>query len=260
MSGATLSDPFPPADYVRWRHDPHDVVAWRPVADAAREALESAPSLNAWATERSERTIAAGRGELHVAPLGPVRAAVRHYRRGGWMAPLLGDRYLDRPPRAFAELSTSEALRAAGVATPRVLVAAVTDAGIGYRADLATRWLEGGHDLVGLLRPGAYPPETRARALGVAGREVGRAHAAGLDHPDLNVANLFLHHDGSAWSAALLDLDRARVRAPEPARSERNLARLRRSIDKAKRAGRISWTEADESAFRAGWTRGKETA
>lgn len=258
MSGATLPDPFPPPGYVRWRRDLLDVVAWRPVADAVREALASFPSLHAWAAVRSERTIEAGRGELHVVALGTVRTAVRHYRRGGWMAPLLGDRYLDRPPRAFAELSASEALRAAGVATPRVLAAVVTDAGVGYRADLATEWLEGGHDLVALLRPGAYPPAARARALGAAGREVGRAHAAGLDHPDLNVTNLFLRHGGSAWTAALLDLDRARVGTPDPSRSTRNLARLRRSIDKAVRAGRISWTEADEAAFRAGWTRGRQ--
>lgn len=260
MSGATLSDPFPPPGYLRWRQGARDVVAHESVAEAVRAALEAFPGLHAWATARSERALDAGRGVLHVASLGSTLAAVRHYRRGGWMAPLLRDRYLDRPPRPFVELSVSDALRSAGVATPKVLAGVATDAGIGYRADLATEWLEGGHDLLALLRPGAYPPEERARALGAAGSVVGRAHAAGLDHPDLNLANVFVRHDGARWSAALLDLDRARLAPDDPARGRRNLARLRRSIEKAARAGRVSWTEADEAGFRAAWSRGRETA
>ncbi len=260
MSGADLSDPFPPPGYLRWRQGAHEVVALESVADLVRAALEAYPTLHAWAAAHSEREIDSGRGALHVAALGATRAAVRHYRRGGWMGPLLGDRYLDRPPRPFVELSVSEALRSAGIATPRVMAAATTDAAVGYRADLATEWMQGGHDLIALLRPGAYPPEDRARALGAAGREVGRAHAAGLDHPDLNVTNLFVRHDGESWSAALLDLDRARLEPGHPARGERNLARLRRSIDKTVRAGRISWTEADGAAFRSGWSRGRERA
>ena len=259
MNGGSLSDPFPPAGYLRWRQGPHDVVAHEPVADALRAALETFSTLHDSAAARSERALDSGRGVLHVAPLGSRRAAVRHYHRGGWMAPLLGDRYLDRPPRPFVELSVSEALRSAGVTTPRVLAAVATDAGIGYRADLATEFLEGGHDLVALLRPGAYDPGQRARAIAAAGREAGRAHAAGLDHPDLNLTNLFVRHDGETWSAALLDLDRARLAPDDDARGERNLARLRRSIDKAVAASRVHWTEADDDALRSGWSRGRES-
>ncbi|MBW3660213.1 MAG: hypothetical protein KY397_01085 [Gemmatimonadetes bacterium] len=252
-----VAGPFPPPGYSRWRQDTHRAVAWEPAAEALRRALGAADSLHAWAAERSQRTVETGRGTLHVATLGPTRAAVRHYRRGGWMGPLLGDRYLDRPPRPFAELAVSEALRAAGVATPRVVAAVATDAAPGYRADLATEWLEGGEDLLALLRSGSCPPEARAAALGAAGGLVGRAHAAGLDHPDLNLANLFVRHDGEAWRAALLDLDRARLAPDDPSRGERNLARFRRSVAKAVRDGRIAWTEADEAAFRAGWSGGR---
>lgn len=190
------------------------MVAGEEVADAVRAALEEAPSLAAWAARRAERRSTAGRGVVHAVRLGPGTVAVRHYRRGGWMAPVLGDRYFDAVPRPFAELAASERLRSAGVETPRVLAAVVTDARPGHRADLATEWLEGGHDLAALLRPGAYPPDTRAAALEAAGRAIGRAHAAGLDHADLNLANLFVRHGTDGWTAALLDLDRARFRDP----------------------------------------------
>ena len=193
---------------------------------------------------------------------------MRRYHRGGWMAPLLGDRYLDRPPRPFAELAASERARARGVATPRVLAAVAHPAGPGYRAEIATEWLSPGHGLAALLVPGAYPEPVRAAALGAAGEAVGRAHAAGLDHPDLNVSNLFLQPSaGGAWTAWILDLDRARFRhgagigeATPAGFARRNVERLERSIEKARRAGRARWTEPDRAAFLAGWHRGRERA
>ncbi|MGH7566965.1 MAG: lipopolysaccharide kinase InaA family protein, partial [Gemmatimonadota bacterium] len=155
---------------------------------------------------------AGGRGPVWRVDLGGTPAAIRHYRRGGWMGPLLGDRYFDRPPRPFVELSVSEALRDAGVRTPRVLAAVIAPTRPGYRADLATEWLSPGLDLEELLRPNVYPTADRAPAVEAAARTVGRAHAAGLDHPDLRPRNLFLRPLGAGeWEAALLDLDRARI-------------------------------------------------
>ena len=202
---------FPPRDYRRLRIGGLDVVAWEPVIGALESVLRDGPSLHAWAA-RSGRAAAQGRDTVHEARLGPARAAIRRYRRGGWMRPL-GDRYLDRPPRPFRELTTSEALRAAGVPTPRVLAAVVAPAAIGYRAEIAVEWLGPGHDLEPLLRPAAYPVAARASALRAAGRGVGLAHRAGLDHPDLQHRNLFVRPlaDGG-WEAFLLDLDRARIR------------------------------------------------
>ncbi|HUF90589.1 MAG TPA: lipopolysaccharide kinase InaA family protein [Gemmatimonadota bacterium] len=204
--------PFPPPGYVRRRLGDHDVVAWESVIEAVERALAEAPTLARWAAARAEREVAGGRGPAWRVDLGGIPAAVRHFRRGGWMGPLLGDRYFDRPPRPFAELEVSEALRAAGVPTPRVLAAAVLPTRPGYRADLATAWITPGLDLAALLRPGLYPDEARAAAVEAAGQTVGRAHAAGLDHPDLRPRNLFLRPlDPERWEAFLLDLDRARL-------------------------------------------------
>jgi 3-deoxy-D-manno-octulosonic acid kinase len=207
----TPATAFPPVGYVRIGG--RDVVARADLSDAVAEALADAPTLARWAAARAERVVEGGRGPAWRVDLGGLPAAVRHYRRGGWMAPLLGDRYVDRPPRPFAELVVSESLRAAGVPVARVLAAAVYPARPGYRADVATEWLSPGLDLEELLRPGLYPDAERAAAVEAAGHTVGRAHAAGLDHPDLRPRNLFLRPLGppGAWDALLLDLDRARL-------------------------------------------------
>lgn len=244
-------EPFPPPGYRRWSGDRREVIAAEDAADAVAGALDRAPSLARWAADHSERTARGGRGVLHATRLGDVLAAVRHFRRGGWMEPLLGDRYLRRPPRPFRELAVSHTLREAGVRTPRIVAAVVMEARPGYRADLATEWLEPGHDLEALLRPGAYPAEIRRRALAAAGREIGRAHAAGLAHPDLQHRNLFVRPVGEEWEGWLLDLDRARIDEPG-SYAERALARLERSLDKAVRQGRISLDDDDRSALRAG--------
>lgn len=182
------------------------------------------------------------------------------------MAPLLGDRYLGRPPRPFAELAASERARAAGVPTPRILAAVVHPAGIGYRAEVATEWLAPAHDLAALLAPGVWPAKTRAAGLEAAGEAIGRAHAAGLEHPDLNVSNLLLRPEPDGrWFAAILDLDRVRftdaaggLRDGDPAGfARRGLDRLERSIEKARRAGRARWSPADRTALLAGWRRGR---
>lgn len=225
------------------------MVAAEGVAEAVRAALEAAPTLAAWASARAERSRPEGRGTVHVARLAGRRAAVRHARRGGWMR-TLGDRYLDRPPRPFRELAVSVRLRALGISTPEVLAALAIPARPGYRADLATEWIEPGHDLLALLAPNLYPAADRRAGLAAAGREVGRAHRAGLDHPDLNVGNLFLQPAGHGWRAWLLDLDRAAIGRASTDAARRNVARLVRSLEKERRAGRIAWDDEDLEAFR----------
>lgn len=214
-----LPNAFPPAGYVRVADG---VVALAGAAQAVAAALEEAPSLARWAESRATRVVEGGRGPAWRVELAGQPVVVRHYRRGGWMGPLLDDRYFDRPPRPFAELAVSESLRAAGVPTPRVLAAAVYSARPGYRADLVTEWLSPGLDLEELLRPGLYPDAERVAAVETAGRTVGRAHGAGLDHPDLRPRNLFLRPLGApaSWEAALLDLDRARITANDLHRVE----------------------------------------
>lgn len=199
--------------------------------------LSDGSSLAAWAAGRPRAETRTGRGAVHVvdAPAGANgdRYAVRHYRRGGLMAPLLGDRYLAvGTPRPLVELMAATAARGRGVATPAVVAGTVRPAGLFYRADLVTEYVPG-YDLARVLWEDAAP-WTAAEALEAAGRFVARVEHAGLRHPDLNARNLLLDPVPGA-TVHVLDLDGARMVAAGGA-DDRMRRRLRRSLHKLERA------------------------
>jgi len=143
--------------------------------------------------------------------------------------------------------------RGRGVPTPRVLAAIVHPARPGYRSEVATSWLTPGHDLSALLKPGVYDETERGAALKAVGETIVNAARAGLQHADLNLSNIFVGPatDGG-WRALILDLDRARIQAPDTLPVEPGVDRLLRSIEKARRGGRAEWTGADAEALDAG--------
>ncbi|HEX8272153.1 MAG TPA: lipopolysaccharide kinase InaA family protein [Longimicrobiaceae bacterium] len=174
-------------------------------------------------------------------------AVVRTYRRGGAMRHLNRGRYF-LGHRAFAELRAAETARRGGVGTPLPLAATERGAGLGYTAHFATLWIPDTRDLAGWLS--ADGADGSADVLAEAGRQVGRMHAAGVAHPDLNLRNLLVR-GGEVY---LLDFDRARV-YPGPVPScqrERDLLRLARSARKLRAPiGADGW-----GAFRAGYGAG----
>lgn len=162
----------------------------------------------------------------------PRRWLVRHYRRGGAVAPLLGDRYLRvGTPRPFRELAASEAVRARGVETPRVMAATVHPAGPFYRGDLVTEYVEDARDLAEALFREDRPPAERRRVLTATGRLVAELADAGVRHRDLNAKNVLLKGEGEALRPLVLDLDRCRLDpAHQAASPEAMLERLLRSL------------------------------
>lgn len=172
------------------------------------------------------RNTPAGRGGR------PVRWLVRHYRRGGAVASLLGDRYLRLgTPRPFRELAASEEVRARGVETPRVMAATVYPAGAFYRGDLVTEFVEGARDLAEILFSDDEEPSRRRRAAAAAGALVGDLAEAGVHHRDLNAKNVLLVGEGEALRALVLDLDRCRLAAAGTAAPRGSmLERLLRSL------------------------------
>jgi 3-deoxy-D-manno-octulosonic acid kinase len=149
-------------------------------------------------------------GELHGRGLTPVvdlagdRCVVRHFRRGGSVMSVLGDRYVrSGRNRVLDELSASETMRARGVATPRVKCGAWYDDGVFRRYDIATHFIPSARDLADVL-------------FDDAGRTLVVEHTVvllrdivhhGLLHHDLNLKNILVAGDG----AYVLDLDRAEV-------------------------------------------------
>jgi len=211
-----------------------------------------APWLLAPVLERlaGAEAIASGRGGAYRAELpGGVRAVVRPYRRGGWLARVVHDTYLGRRPRPLRELVATVEARRRGVAAVEVLAARV-EGGFAYRGTLVTAEVADAVPLIDALR-GSAEPGGRAALARSAGSVVAAMHAAGVAHPDLNLTNL-LARAGAV--VAVVDLDRAALVAPPlggPAR-RRNLRRLRRSLRKLDRDGALG-DPAAIAAFRSSY-------
>jgi hypothetical protein len=164
----------------------------------AEESIERHGTLHAAAAHHPDARRMEGRGSVYAVPAepdaleaaldrNPGRWAVRHYRRGGLVARLLGDRYLRvGTSRPFRELEASEAARARRIPTPRVVAAAVYPAGLFYRGDLVTAYIPDTVELAGVVcdrkSSGLAGSGDRKDAGGEAGAErgVGVRRAGGV--------------------------------------------------------------------------------
>ena len=197
------------------------------------------------------------------------QAVVRRYRRGGALRHLNPDRYLFGH-RAFHELQATERARLGGVAVPLVLAATEHRRRIGYTALLATRLIPGARTAAEWLHD-AKGAE-RLRMWTEAGRQIGRMHATGVAHPDLNLRNLLVGEEGIGNRGErtagegpvaesmkglvyLLDFDRARLfSGPVPqTRRMRDLRRLARSARKLELALEAGDWEALREGYGAEW-------
>lgn len=200
----------------RARPDP----AWFDAVGLAARGDTSAGGLGRGATVRFE---ADGRMLL-----------LRHYRRGGFPSRLSHDRYLRtglRRSRPWRELALLTRLEAGGMPVPPPVGARITLQGPllpWYRGDLVTGYLDGTTTLAAALRAGRVDDAGWAAI----GATIARFHAAGVDHADLNAHNVLLDGAGAVY---LIDFDRARLRR-QGRWHRRNLARLRRSLDKLRDA------------------------
>jgi 3-deoxy-D-manno-octulosonic acid kinase len=197
-----------------------------------------------WRSRGALEELPGGRGTVAFIHEGARRWVLRHYRRGGLVARVLQDAYLwtgAQRTRGYAEWRLLRRLREWQLPVPRAIAARYTRAGLVYRADLITEELPARLTLAQALEAQGVNAE-RWRAVG---RCVGRLHARGVRHADLNAHNLVL---GEGEEVYVLDFDRGRVLA----RGEwenRVIERLHRSLEKVSRglpAGRFGeeqWRE-----------------
>jgi len=175
-----------------------------------------------------EKRVAAGRGAVCFFRWQSGAYVLRHYRRGGLMAKLFGDRYffsgLQRS-RAWREWHLLRELSQLGLPVPKPLAARVVRCGLFYRADLITAQIQGAKSLGErlLLAPLS---ELLWQNIGVVIR---RFHQAGVYHADLNLNNIVLDERDEVY---LLDFDKGERREVAGAWREANLARLLRSLHK----------------------------
>jgi len=200
--------------------------------------------LDAWRTRGGLEETAGGRGSIAFLRDGERRWVLRHYRRGGLVARLLDDAYLwtgAERTRSFREWRLLRRLRDWRLPVPAPVAARYQRNGLVYRADLLTEELPTRRTLAQALAAGPLEAATW-RSIG---ESIGRLHARGVQHADLNAHNLLPADTGEVY---VLDFDRGRVR--ERGAWERQvLARLRRSLEKVTaglppgRFGEAAWRE-----------------
>lgn len=194
---------------------------------------------------------AEGRGTTHFVELEGKACVLRHYRRGGMVAALLGDWYFRGGllrSRAWREWHLLADMLAQGLPVPQPVAARVITCGMFYRADLITRKLEGARSLSQVLTDGSALSETQWRSIG---RCIRRFHEAGVYHADLNAHNIMLNADDVVW---LIDFDKGEIRPPASEWQQENLARLRRSLEKLSGLhAPFYFQELDWEQLKVGW-------
>ena len=180
-----------------------------------------------WKERNEVEGEARGRGTTHFVRTGRQQFVLRHYRRGGVIAKLMGDRYFWRNEsvtRAFAEWQLLYHLHRAGLPVPAPVAARYRRHGLFYTADLITERLVDSISLAEALRRRGLP------ILGwiTIGRCIRAFHDLGVCHADLNAHNILLVGEDAVY---IIDFDRGRLMKPGMWCDE-NLVRLRRSLEK----------------------------
>jgi 3-deoxy-D-manno-octulosonic acid kinase len=238
-------------DYDSWSFQGGAVLAHRSVSAPVTAALSTHPTLYEWAAQQPGRDVFHGRGEAYGVRLGDSRVVVRHARRGGALAGLLGDRYLGAP-RFVREIDIANRLTNSGVATPRVLVGVKYPSLLAHRSDVATERVDGTDLFTMFFATDAPQGEPRREIFRAVGTLVRKLHNAGFVHPDLQLRNVVVSALASRPSplAWLLDVDTCRPISPSDDTSRRaNIARFERSWDKWNARQGRHLTDDDLAAF-----------
>lgn len=222
---------LPIQGYEHFTVDRTNVLVASSLAATIRDILRGG-TVYAFAKARPDALVLQGRAPVYAIPLGPAheRVAVRHAVRGGWLGPMLRDRFFP-PTRVMRELAASVQLRVAGVPTPEVLAVVTYPAGRTLRrADVVTRFVEGGADLAAIFNDARNDAQRRP-ILDAVARLLAELAAAGAQHPDLNLKNILVTSTQGGYVAHVLDVDRVHFHVPgDPLVARANLDRLVRSL------------------------------
>ena len=207
---------------------------------------EPEPIVTEWFRDRywRERNLVVGevpgRGAVLFVRRGERTWALRHYRRGGAAARLTADRYLwtglERT-RPFREWRLLRRLYEERLPVPRPVAAHVRRSGLTWRGDIITERIADTHSLAAAMTAGGID----AGVWEAVGATLRRFHDRGVYHADLNAHNVLLD---KGMQVFLVDFDRSAVRTGASWK-QRNLDRLRRSLDKIARTGGGAFEEPD---------------
>lgn len=181
---------------------------------------------NAWT---HSQPVSTGRGANWFVDNGGDHFVLRHFRRGGAVAWLLGDKYWFRSEdatRSFAEFRLLQTLYVQRLPVPEPVAAGFVKRGPWYTAQLLTRRIPDAQSWSARLQSGAGEKQPWDRV----GEVIARIHSARVDHADLNAHNLLLDRDSNVF---VIDFDKGIQRdSTAGGWRQANLARLQRSLYK----------------------------
>lgn len=182
----------------------------------------------------------AGRGNTVFFTYHDHALVLRHYRRGGLAQRLTRRHYLYtgiERTRAMREFAVLVKLDQQQLPVSRPYACRIVHQGLFYRASLITHRLPGCTlaEALAVKADSVLEPATWSRI----GEVVGRMHAAGVHHADLNAHNIMIDEQGAVY---LIDFDRAQPRQLPAGRVDgswclSNIERLRRSLVKVTNDG-----------------------
>ncbi len=201
-----------------------------------------------------------GRGGAYWVPLAQGgRGVVRWYRRGGLLRHLVKELYWGRPPRPFVELIRTEEVWRRGIPVVPLMGALVEWRCLGgYRGAVLTQEAVGFTNLWQWLQKKPQDPE-RSQTLMRVARSLREMHQAGVDHRDLNLANVLVSWSREEAEVCFLDLDRVRLYSKPlgPGTCRKRIARMYRSLKKLDPRGSFFQRE-DLVLFHKAYWRGDE--
>jgi hypothetical protein len=157
-------------------------------------------------------------------------------------------------PRPFNELTLAAELRGEGINTPLVVAACVASRGCFYRGEVAREEIQEATDLARFLFDAQRSGTQREEALHAAGMLVRRLHDRGVIHPDLNLRNFLVSHEGDALRTHIIDLEKCGRRSHLSQRErQRMLRRVRHSARRFEERLGIALAAAEWEAFPCGY-------
>ncbi len=181
---------------------------------------------------------AQGRGTTWFVALDKMDAALRHYRRGGLLGKIIKDHYIFtgwEKNRSYQEFQLLNTLIEADVNVPKPIAARVVKRTFCYQADLLSQKIPKARDLVAILQEESLSKEIYQKI----GIEIGKMHAAQVNHTDLNIHNILIDDLDNVW---IIDFDKCYQQDGSDWK-ESNLSRLSRSFHKELNKRQIKWSE-----------------
>lgn len=181
----------------------------------------------------------AGRGNTHFLRWHDQELVLRHYHRGGLVQRISRQHYLFtgiERTRAMREFDMLVYLQQKKLPVSPPFACQVIRSGLRYRASLVTRRLPG--QTLAEYLVSEHKAELQPLIWQTLGELIGRLHALGVCHADLNAHNLMIDADADADARVfVIDFDRASHRRLPPAPAEsgwcrENIERLQRSLRK----------------------------